>query len=56
MRIKVGEAITYPPSKYHFEHYVNGERVADKIVMKTNGYFKQREFWVSHSSAEIDGT
>ena len=39
MRIRVGEAITYPPSKYHFEHYVNGERVADKIVMKTNGYF-----------------
>ena len=39
MKIRVGEAITYPPSKYHFEHYVNGERIADKIVMKTNGYF-----------------
>ena len=37
--IKVGEAITYPPSKYHYEHYVNSEKVADKIVTKTNGYF-----------------
>ena len=39
MKIKVGEAITYEPSKYHYEHYVNSEKVTDKIVMKTNGYF-----------------
>ena len=37
--IKVGEAITYPASKYHYEHYVLEKKVADKIVYKTNGYF-----------------
>ena len=37
--IKVGEAITYKPFKYHYEHYVLEEKVTDKIVMKTNGYF-----------------
>ena len=39
MTIKIGEAITYPPSKYHHEHWVLEKKVADKIVMKTNGYF-----------------
>ena len=39
MGIRIGEAITYPASKYHYEHYVLEEKVADKIVMKTNGYF-----------------
>ena len=39
MTIKIGEAITYPPSKHHFEHWVLEKKVADKIVMKTNGYF-----------------
>ena len=39
MGIRIGEAITYPASKYHYEHYVLEEKVSDKIVYNTNGYF-----------------